>query len=122
LFGRSRVHIEVLLIQFNVEFHVERLRRIPGNAITLIDPVCREGDPRDQLPIIEINTLPHVAPEIPEIVKHLSGLYGVRQMVERIEEYPDRNMPPAKCHDGMGCRSQNHRRFIVQVGGFGSRQ
>src|SRR5450631_4848292 len=74
LFDGSGIHLKDLLVQLNVDFHVERLRRSPEDVIALFDPVRRERDPLDQLPIVEINSLPHVTPEIPEIVKHLSGL------------------------------------------------
>ena len=43
-------------------------------------------------------------------------------MVEWIEQYSHRNMPPAESHNGMGSRAKNLRRLKVQIGRSGSRQ
>jgi hypothetical protein len=57
--------------------------------------------------------LPHIAPEIPEIVKHPRRFNRVRQMGEGIEKHPDRNVPPGECHHRMGGRAQHRRGFEV---------
>ena len=82
------------IFEWNVEFNLQGLCGTPSLAISLLDKIGRISDSLNLLPIVEVNSLPDVSLEVPEVMKLLRCINCVGEMIERVKKNSNRDLLP----------------------------